>query len=264
MLCVNVQANTSAGYTEVNSATGWKMWKKEVNGATIYVQEIDVTKRQLQFVHNAPNGDIFSKFLVREKYSSLGNRLSLSNGAFFEDTEKPTTGLSYGYKIGSITYTHGWSTQRDLSSLRMLIYTSHPTIPTARSVKIVPYSKSEFDLSSTQNALVGLSPYYNADGTDWSKRSTDKIGRTFVGVNGNILYILNTDQMTQQAVRLELISSFIGLYDSNIIMFDGSSSTQLSFRNKAGTMQTNLYGCKYPIVCAPEKDRQIPQGIAVF
>lgn len=262
LLFANVQANTGAGYTEINSATGWKIWKKELNGATIHVQEIDVTKRQLQFVHNNPNGDIFSKFLVKDKYASLGGRLSLSNGAFFESSAD-TTGLSYGYKVGLTTYTHGWSTQRDYSSLRMLVYTSHPSVPTARSVKVVPYSKSEFDLSSTQNALVGLSPYYNADGTDWSKRSTEKIGRTFVGVKGNILFILNTDKMTQDNTRLELLNNF-GVDNNNIIMFDGATSTQLSFKKKDGG-QEDFVGCRTQSLCAFEWIyRKIPQGIAVY
>lgn len=267
LVCTSVFANTGAGYTEVNSATGWKIWKKELNGGAIYVQEIDITKRQLRFVHETPNIDVFPKFILKDKFASMSNVLSLSNGAFFEDTSGNNTGLSYGYKVQWNTFTHGWSTPRDESSLRMFVYNIHSgtgITPPSRSVKIVPYSRAEFDNFSNQTVVVGLSPYYNADGTNWSKRSTSKIGRTFIGVRGNIVYILNADEITQNNARLELFSSF-GLYNDQIIMLDGANSTQLSFKKRNG-QQEDFTGCRFnplSITCI-RGDRLVPQAIAVF
>lgn len=265
LVSMNVLANTQAGYTLINSTNGWKLWKKNIDSTNIYVQEIDVAKRQLDFVNETPtgkNGDLFPKFFVRDKFKTK-NYLSLSNGAFFEDSNDPT-GLSYGYKTVFKTYTNGWSTARDEKSLKMLVYTLIPTAPNVRTVKVEDYSKEDFNFSKNQYVLVGLSPYYNADNEKWGKRSKDKLGRTFIGVKNNTLYILNTDKMTQDNARLELFSSF-GLYHENMIMFDGSSSTQLSFKEKNGN-QTNFIGCRYDLnlICYRESDRKVPQAIAVY
>lgn len=266
LVSMNVIANTQEGYTLINSTNGWKLWKKNIDSTNIYVQEIDISKRQLDFVNEVPtgeNGDLFPKFLVQDKFKTK-NYLSLSNGAFFEDTKNINTGLSYGYKSIFKTYTHGWSTTRDEKNLKILVYTLIPSVPNVRSVRVEDYSKEEFNSSKNQYVLVGLSPYYNADNTDWSKRSKSKIGRTFIGVKNNTLYILNTDKMTQDDVRLELFSSF-RIYHENMIMFDGSSSTQLSFKEKNG-VQSNFIGCSfnYYLNCKKESDRKIPQAIAVY
>lgn len=250
-------------YTLVNQKPGWKIYKKGSGDDVIYVQEIDINKARVSFIDKGSNSSgAFLKFPMLTMWNSSSSvAYSISNGSFFEQTTGIYDGIAYPYKSSSKVKTYGWSTQRDINSLKMLVLSYDTSSGSYKyTAKVLPYSKSVFDQVKNTDILTALNINFN-------KYSIGNIGRTYIGVksdySGNdYVYILNGKSLTQTEAKDELLNYYID--ENNMIMFDGSGSTQLFFKNSANSTEY-IYGCAsiYPKICGEDK-RQIPQAIAIL
>jgi hypothetical protein len=263
LLSINVYSYTiiaPPGYSGAGTASGWEIWKKSQNGGTVYVQKIDVRQRAVTFVNNPKVGDTFPTFTIRNKFASFNSAFSMTNAAFFDNAKDGSgIGLSFPYRPSALL-SKGWSTAGNESNIRVLSIGVIPPFSVNRAM-VIPYSSDLLTSTVHRYFVAGLSPYATS-----GKRPTQRIGRTFIGVKDNhFLYILNGDKLTTNEARLNLMD--FGLYDSDIVHFDGSASTQLSFKNSSGVI-TNFIGCEGDDPDSPRPPctatRNIPQGILVM
>lgn len=249
-------------YSLVNQKPGWKIYKKGSGDTVIYVQEIDINKARISFIDKGSDSSgAFLKFPMSIMWlNSSSIAYSISNGGFFNKTSSSYDGISSPYKVSSKVKTYGWSTQQDINSLKMLVLSSSTSSGSYKyTAKVLNYSKSIFDQINNTDILTGLN-------IDFDKYKYSNLGRTFIGVksdySGNdYVYILNGKSLTQNEAKDELLNYYVN--ENNMIMLDGSGSTQLFFKNTTNTEY--FYGCasKIPGICGEDK-RQIPQAIAIL
>lgn len=243
-----------SGYKEIHSQKGWRIFGKDTeSNDAIYVQEIDLNKAKIILYDHHKQADLFEKFKSIDVWPGLAKQLgaySLSNGSFFDSKANNPTGLSYPYKVGGQVKSGGWATNTDKPDVRMLTiqYTS-----TGYVAKIVPYNTQILNNKNIPDILGGLQ-------INFDKGIDSSIGRTFVGVIQNFLYILNGASLTQPKAREQLQLFHITL--ENMMMLDGAGSTQLHFRNALGQTKS-LYGCISSTFCLAD-ERIIPQAIVVM
>lgn len=259
MLSISVaHAFVPPGFETVNSKPGWTIWKKSQNGGDVYVQKIDLNQRSIQFINNTKQNGSFPSFLIQDKFATM-SVLSLSNGSFMNEINSANAYISYPYKNGSLI-DDGHATKSEYSSRELRVfYTSSD----GKNVSIVKYYHPGFiQQSHTGNYMTGVTPYHNQGG-----RMHEKIGRTFIAIQGNkTVYLLNAEKLTQDEARLNLMNFVIN--ESDIVMLDGSISTQLSY--KTSLNQTiDMQGCKIQIPGACKviewvSNRKVPQAIAVY
>lgn len=243
----------SYDYSIINQKDGWKIWRNE--NENVYIQEIDITKRRLDIIIEEkqnvnPYG--YKTFDLQKKFSSLVSKntgvISITNGSFFErDIKKTHNGISYPFYNG-VFKENGWSTQISEDSELRIISWGISKAPYIGSIaKVEKYNK--FD-NYSMYYLTGKNPEYNQGG-----KKNQEIKRTFIGVKDNrYIYILTGDKLTQSDAKITMQN--FGLYESDIVMLDGSNSTQLSFINK-----NNIVWNEFTSLL---NDRNIPQALAVF
>lgn len=236
----------------INQKDGWKIWINE--SKNVYIQEIDITKRRLDIIIEekqsvSPYGyktfDLQSKFSSHRKNKS--GILSMTNASFFErDIKKAYNGISYPFYNG-IYKENGWSTESaEKNELRIITWGLNAPY-NQMYAKVENYNK--FD-NYPMFHLTGKNPEYDQGG-----KKNQEIKRTFIGVKDNrYIYILTGDKLTQSDAKITMQN--FGLYESDIVMLDGSNSTQLSFINK-----NNIVWNEFTSFL---NDRNIPQALAVF
>lgn len=244
-------------FESINSSSGWEIFKKTQNGEDVYVQKIDLTKRKLLFVNDTITNNLFPTFKLSEKFVFLNNKnltqkaLSLVNGTFFGYNNSNTVSISYPYQNLNKLLTSGVSTEAEKKNgLKVFKYISFNNI-----AYIDDYYDGYIENNKTGSYITGINPYFDQGGKKYSK-----IGRNFIGLQDKTLYILTGKKLTQDEARLNLVD--FGVYESNIIMFDGSGSAQLSFKNKSSNY-INIYGCALSSPCFSDA-RKIPQALAVY
>lgn len=250
-------------YNLLNQKPGWKIYKKGSGDNVIYVQEIDINKARIFFIDKGSDiSGRFEKFDMHDMWKGISNiSYSISNGAFYEKTDQIYDGISYPYKSSGVVKTTGWSTQRDIDNLKMIVLSYENIHGIYKyTAKVLDYSKNIFEQKNNGDILTGLNVNFN-------KSSSTNLGRTYIGVKSDYfgndyVYILNGKSLTQSEAKDELLKQYID--ENNMIMLDGSSSTQLFFKDKYNNTEY-FYGCKsrIPFVCDAEK-RSIPQAIAVL
>lgn len=239
----------------INSKPGWKV----LSNNEVYIQEIDLRSRNLVIITGEKqNKDpwAFSKLDLKTKFAQLSKSgaLSLSNGSFFDNTEKVYSthaGISYPFK-NQYFKEHGWSTDKDMKNLKVFAWGIFPPF-TQKSARVVDYYDGFEDdyFYQASNYITGKINTFNQDGA-----MNNKDYRTFIGVkNNHLVYILNGKNLTQSDATYYL--KMCGLYESDIVMLDGGGSTQLSFINKNNTI-SNIFSYFY------SNDRNIPQLLAVY
>lgn len=252
LLSFNSYSAVTYDYSIVNQKDGWKIWRND--NKTVYIQEVDITKRQLNIIiegkqNEHPYG--YKTFDLQDKFSLLRSNspsiLSMTNASFFErDVKKKYNGISYPFYNG-IYKENGWSTE-SAEEGELRIITWGRLLPySGMSAKVEKYNKYE---NYNSYYLTGKNPEYNQGG-----KKNLEIKRTFIGVKDNrYIYILTGDKLTQSDARITLQN--FGLYESDIVMLDGSNSTQLSFINK-NNLILNEFSSAF------SNDRNIPQALAV-
>lgn len=257
-------------YSLIKSNTRLKIYKKQVKYSTYYIQSIDVNKARIHFVDWKKSNENFIKSSLTNAWKSLNSRAySLSNGSFFDKGANGLYNMSYPYKSDGIIKSMGWSTFREKDKLKMLsLGTESNTNIFKYTAKVFQYDELLFKSISYPDVLVGLDPTFN-------KNASSEIGRNFVGVKEysyqenrfspvyktHLVYILISNAITQKDALNELIK--LGVYETDIVMFDGSESSQLAFfDNNNSTVE--MYGCTSGDSRCISDKRSIPQAIAVL
>lgn len=268
LLSINTSYANPTGYLGVTYEDGWLLYRK-IGGENIYVQEINLQKNRINFVDWKISDQNFKLVSLSEKWQTLKNiSYSLTNGSFFDRGANGLFNMSFPYKKNGKIQSMGWSTEQNIYSgeLKMLaIGYDYSTGYKNHIAKVIDYDKAVLQQKNYTDILVGLSKYYD-------KSRYSKIGRTFVGVKDysyydlsqqrgidtNLVYILTGVNLSQQDAIDELKK--FGIEDNNIIMFDGSGSSQLFFEDNGSK---EVYGSKKHNVNTPDK-RSIPQAITVL
>lgn len=243
-------------YTLKSQGIGWKIFQKGDNSNKIFIQEVDLKKAKIVFLDKEQNSNgEFEKFQILDLWKSISNlSYSLSNGAFFEKTENKFNGLSFPYKVNGVIKTNGWVTSNHNDNDLKILYFYFNNLTKQDEVTIAPYKDYLLNNKNAKNALVGFDPEY-------SKKEYMSIGRTFIGMKDKTtVYILNGKSLTQYDAVSELIN--FNVANSNIVMFDGSGSTQLYYKKSNG--YDYIYGCTISSYICNEDKRDIPQAIAVM
>lgn len=266
----NENVFTNNNYSLIKSYTGLKIYKKQIDYKVYYVQSIDVNKARIHFVDWKKSNENFKMMSLTNAWSAVNNRAySLTNGSFFDQGGNGLYNMSYPYKSSGVIKSMECSTFREKDKLKMLsLGTESNTNIFKYTAKVFQYDELLFKNNGYPDILVGLDPYFN-------KKESSEIGRTFVGVKEysyqenrfspvyktHLVYILSSNAISQKDAINELIK--LGVYETDIVMFDGSGSSQLAFvDNNNSTVK--MYGCTSDDnICNSDK-RSFPQAIAVL
>lgn len=222
--------DTSNDFTVVFSEPGVTLHSNQVD----YVQEIDLSQgASVQLLH----GDIKNirrgkgayggkdPLLAREslekawdKFSRTNeNALCITNGQFFRNDDKASTGLAFPVKANGKILSEGYAGESEYPDEQLML-----AIDSDRA-SIQTFDLREFYSSEAANIIGGLKP-------DADKGLNDETGRTFIGIkdsNGDGIsetLLIFSSQTATQFHAAEVLRYFGA---SEVIMLDGGGSTQL-------------------------------------
>lgn len=260
--CFSVFANNLYEYNILESKPGYGLYEKD----GIYVQRINLKNVDLRFVHGSQNGNEFQSGKLTSWWSGINQLfpeklISINNLSFFE-SEGNNTALSFPYKslgtIRTMGESDGYPNARKMLAIKNNCYDGRPC------ARINNYNVSTLNSNDFDNVIVGLDPF-DDDVTHWKrgKNTGIQLGRTYAGVSYDItknpiLYIVIDKKATNDTITGVL--SNLGVLDENMIMFDGSGSSQLK------TQTTTVYGL-HPTLDLPPKykadKRPLPQVMVI-
>lgn len=246
-LTTNVYTNSLSEYTLINSKPGWKIYSND--SKKIYIQEINLKYADVSIIHGAQNGEYFNKTSISVYWNYLYNSVnaySVINGAFYERTTNKNDALSFPLKINSKILTYGLSA--DAPQERKILSFKNKCATGSKCAFVQYYSKDIFENNSKETMIVGLDPTFN-------KNANVPMSRTFAGVifetnKDPLLYFVYGEFKTQGGM-VDILNS-LGVYDDQIIMFDGHGSSQMAFKDSK-----NITNFKYG------DNRLIPQVFVV-
>lgn len=208
------------------------------------IMVVDLTKNKLSHRTLTKKGDDYYRYNISD--FSKKDDIALVNGGFFDNKKDPTP-LSFPYTPGN----NSW---RDSNNTRSLCVNGNVA-------RVEHNGKTKVDLSyKCDFSLTLLSP-------DVNKNENDYLGRTYIGLpdlsfkgnvyNSNYLIFFLAKNKTQKQM-VELAEKW-GVHKYNLIMGDGSSSTQFHMSTINSFIGNN---CRYGKFwnC---NSRKIPHAIAV-
>ena len=222
--------DTSNDFTVVFSEPGIVLHSNEEH----YVLEIDLSQgASVQFLHGSITDRGSRKgaygghqpILTRETLEKAwdkflknnDNALCITNGQFFRNDDKASTGLAFPVKANGGILTEGYAGESEYpdEQLMLIIHSDRASIET--------FDLREFYSSEAGNIIGGLKP-------DADKGLNDETGRTFIGIKDSnwdgyaeTLLIFNSETATQ--FHAAEVLRYFGASDA--IMLDGGGSTQL-------------------------------------
>ncbi|MCP4523594.1 MAG: hypothetical protein GY828_05255 [Candidatus Gracilibacteria bacterium] len=256
---LSLSANNLYEYNLLKSQFGYMLFEKD----GIYIQRINLKNVDIRFVHGSQNSSLFQKGSIENWWSGMNqvfsdDLISINNLSFFESLSGNSTQLSFPYKsLGTIrTFgaSNGFPYARKMLAIKNSCYDNRPC------PLITDYNVNTFNSNNFDNVIVGLDPF-DSDVTDniSGKRGSINIGRTYAGVSYDIsstpiLYVIVAKQATNNEMTDALHD--LGVSSDNMVMFDGSGSSQLISGN------TKVYGSKNPAYYSIDK-RKIPQVMVI-
>lgn len=252
-----------SGYSEYFAESkGCALYKRDVKVLgqttnTFYLQTIDFSKGAYitpttTLPSNFPSNENnrtpnFSRKKVREYYDAFNTKLfSVTNATFFDysdaksnekDSEKcaRTTTSAFPIKSEDFILTCGSPSNSNATVHKKKVFFIKKNKTTGVLTPGVStyggISWDDFKLSTTQtlnssyySSVVGLAPSSTLSSV------TDLLGtgRTFLGVKGSKVFIMTATSRSKNEMISELQTIMGDTGDTNIIMFDGSESTQLT------------------------------------
>lgn len=257
--CFSVFSNNLYEYNLLESQFGYNLYEKD----GIYVQRINLKNVDLRFVHGSQNGNEFQSGKLTNWWSGISQLfpeklVSINNLSFFENGGN-ITALSFPYKslgtIRTMGASDGYLNGRKMFAIKNSCYDEKPC------PLITDYDSSTLNSNLFDNLIVGLDPF-DDDVTHWKrgKNTGIQLGRTYAGVSYDlpsmpILYVVIAEKATNDTMTG--ILSNLGVLNDNMIMFDGSGSSQLK------TQTTSVYGLHPTLSGYIADKRPIPQVMVI-
>ena len=230
-----------------SSTTNVRIYKKTKSSA--YMQVVDIKGgARIEFstpkvIWDKKRGiPTATKYSLLTHWTYLSSPVSIVNGQFFDQNKDPTT-LSFAVKSGGSILTLG----QDKYSYDSKYPPKQMEITSGAAAYVQQWSEYRIQYESkAPNIIVGL----NSD--DSTKGPSTAKGRTAFCTNGKWIFIGTYIAETQGNVVKDLQTW--GCTKENVVIFDGSGSTQLKVGNKDTPGSLEFKG----------DGRLIPQVVAVY
>ena len=224
--------DTSNDFTVIFSESGVTLHQNELD----YVQEIDLSQgASVEFLYgyitDIGNGKgayggaepLLARESLEEAWDYFSqtheNAICISNGQFFRNDDRASTGLAFPVKANGTILTEGYAGETEYPDAQLML-----TIDSDRDrAAIKTLDIREFYSSEASNIIAGLKP-------DADKGLNDETGRTFIGIKDNNwdgimeTVLIFTSQSATQFHAAEVLRYFGA---REVIMLDGGGSTQL-------------------------------------
>ncbi len=222
--------DTSNDFTVIFSEPGVTLHSNEVD----YVQEIDLSQgASVQLLHGSitnigrrkgaygGNDPLLARESLEKAWDKFSrtneNALCITNGQFFRNDDKASTGLAFPVKANGKILSEGYAGESEYPDEQLMLAISRDR------ASIQTFDIREFYSSEAANIIGGLKP-------DADKGLNDETGRTFIGIkdsNGDGIaetLLIFSSQTATQFHAAEVLRYFGA---SEVIMLDGGGSTQL-------------------------------------
>lgn len=222
--------DTSNDFTVIFSEPGVTLHHNELD----YVQEIDLSQgASVQLLHGyitdigrgkgAYGGDepLLARETLEQAWDEFSrtneNAVCISNGQFFRNDDRASTGLAFPVKANGQILTEGYAGETEYPDAQLMLM-----IDSDRA-GIETLDIREFYSSEASNIIAGLKP-------DADKGLNDETGRTFIGIKDNNwdgimeTVLIFTSESATQFHAAEVLRYFGA---REVMMLDGGGSTQL-------------------------------------